>query len=168
MTKYLDRGFRALYANAIFKSKLLFGIESWGGGVGASLLNKLQGIQDQAWKLAVPRQFMFKSSRQREAILKWRSIKNEISWVMHCHTFKVLNFSIPEELALVMPLNTNGLRMTAQKKLDTKPRWLVNTKASRASFRNRAYRFNILPKIVTSQPTYKDFRKELKKHFAKN
>ena len=167
MSKYLDRGFRALYANAIFKSKLLFGIESW-GGVGASLLNKLQSIQDQASKLAVPRQFMFKSSRQRETILKWRSIRNEIAWATHCQTFKVLNFSIPEELALVMPLNTNGLRMTSQKKLDTKPRWLVQTKAGRAAFRNRAYSFNILPKRVTSQILYKDFRKELKKHFSKN
>ena len=166
MSKYLDRGFRAQYANAIFKSKLLFGIESWGGGVSQTLIKKLQGLQNQASKLAVPKQFSFKSNRQRETILKWKSIKNEILWATYCHTFKILNLGIPEELALVMPKNKNGLRMSSQNKLDKKPRWLSKNKATRASYRNRAYAYNTLPKVVTSQTIYKDFRKELKNYLA--
>ena len=88
MTKYLDRGFRAQYVNAIFKSKLLFGIESW-GGVKSSLIQKVQKLQDQASKLAVPKEFSFKSSRQRENILQWKSVQKEVIWATHCHTFKI-------------------------------------------------------------------------------
>ena len=31
ISKYLGKGFRAIYANAIFCSKFMFGIETWGG-----------------------------------------------------------------------------------------------------------------------------------------
>ena len=32
LTRYLPAGFRAIYANSIFRSCLMFGIETWGGG----------------------------------------------------------------------------------------------------------------------------------------
>ena len=162
LTKYLDRGFRAQYVNAIFKSKLLFGIESW-GGVKLTLLNRVQDLQNQASKLAVPKDLMFKSNRQREKVLKWKSVKNEVLWATFVHTYKIINMGIPEELAVVMPRNNNGLRMSEQKKLAKKPSWLNRNKSTRASFRNRAYSFNTLPKNVTSQEKFKDFKKNIKK-----
>ena len=32
VNKFLDRGFRACYSNSVFQSKLMYGIENWGGG----------------------------------------------------------------------------------------------------------------------------------------
>ena len=32
VTKYMDQGYRAIYSNAAFRSKLMFGLETWGGG----------------------------------------------------------------------------------------------------------------------------------------
>ena len=91
--------------------------------------------------------------------------KKKFCWATHCHTYKLLNFGVPEELARVMPRNTKGLRMTAQNKLDTKPKWLSRNKGTRSSYRNRANIFNTLQKVVTAQEKYKDFKKELKKYF---
>ena len=56
-----------------------------------------------------------------------------------------------EELSTVMPMNKKGLRLSTHKKLDTKPKWLNGNKATRSSFRNRAYLFNTLPMKITSQ-----------------
>ena len=54
-----------------------------------------------------------------------------------------------------MPKNTNGLRMAVKHK------WLNTNKVTRASFQNRAYYFNTLPKNVTAQTEFKKFKKEL-------
>ena len=32
ITKYMDNGFRVIYFNSLFRSKLMFGLETWGGG----------------------------------------------------------------------------------------------------------------------------------------
>ena len=41
IAKYLSKGFRAVYANTIYRSKLFFGIKTWGGAK-KSLLNRVQ------------------------------------------------------------------------------------------------------------------------------
>ena len=53
VAKYLKPGFKAQYANSVFFAKLMFGIESWGGAA-QSLISKVQHLQDQASKLALP------------------------------------------------------------------------------------------------------------------
>ena len=51
MSRFMDNKFKLIYANAIFKSKLMFGIETW-GGASKSMLNKIQNLQDQTTKLS--------------------------------------------------------------------------------------------------------------------
>ena len=92
-------------------------------------------------------------------------IETEIESATHKQTFKILNWNIPEEISIKMPMNSNSMRMQSNKKLATKPKWLGKNKLSRSSYQNRAYRFNTLPNIVTLQESFKDFKKELKKFF---
>ena len=85
MSKYLDRGFRANYANAVFKSKLMFGLKSWGAQ--KTLLAKIQSLQDQASKLAILVAKRNKSSRQRREILGWLTIEGEIRRATFLQTY---------------------------------------------------------------------------------
>ena len=164
VSKYLDKGFKAMFSNAIFKSKLMYGLESWGGAPRA-LISRIQKIHDQASKLAVPHYLRNKNSRQREEILGWLSVSNEISRATLVQTFKIINGGKPEELAATMPVNKKSPRLMEHKKLDNKPKWLNKNKSTRACYRNRAYEFNTLPKKVTSQENVKKFKKELKEYF---
>ena len=45
MNKYLDRGFKAIYSNSTFRSRMMFGLETWGGG-----LVKLSGPKFKSYK----------------------------------------------------------------------------------------------------------------------
>ena len=164
ITRYLPTGFRAIYANSIFRSRLMFGIETWGGAP-LKLINKIQDLQNKASKLALPRHLHNKNHRQRQEILHWLPIRKEIMSSTHKHTFKIMNLNIPEELATQMPRNSKNLRIQHHNKLDTKPRWLSKNKRTRASYRFRAYHWNTLPKELTSQVEYKKFKKGLKSYF---
>ena len=153
VAKYLPADFRAQYTNSVFRSKLMFGIETWGGAP-QTLLTKVKKLQDRVLKIALPKKYQNKTSRQRQNILGWLPINKEILKATHKHTFKVLNWNIPEELSTQMPKNTKNLRISKQNKLDTKPKWLGSNKVTRASYRHRSYHFNTLPKIVNEQTDF--------------
>ena len=163
MTKYMGKKFKQIYANSVFKSKVMFGIETWGAAI--TLISKIKNLQDQTTKLSLPRELTNKKSRQRQKLMNWMSIEKEIQSATHKQTYKVLNWRIPEELSTRMPMNSNSLRMQTHQKLATKPKWVTQNKVNRASYRNRAYLYNTLPMIVTSQKTFKDFKKQLKKYY---
>ena len=61
--KYLDNRFKAMYTNAIYRSRLLFAIETW-GGADKSLLSKVQSLQNQASKIASGNCFPWDSARR--------------------------------------------------------------------------------------------------------
>ena len=86
----------------------------------------------------------------------------------HRMTHSILNVGIPEEIATKMPMNLKSLRVGKHRKLDTKPRWLQKNKITRASYRARAYLYNVLPEKVTSQVEVKKFKKELKSYMMEN
>ena len=159
--RYMAPKFRAIYAQAIFKSKILFGAESWGGSK-VSLINQIQAIQDKVVKYTVGPENYNQSIRQKHQLLKWLSIKGDIAQATMKMTHKILNVNTPEEIATKMPMNTKSLRVGLHRKLDTKPRFLTKNKLTRASFRARAYHYNLLPEKVTSMVKMKDFKKELK------
>ena len=52
IAKYLGPQFRQIYANSCYRSKLLFGIKSWGGAQKVTI-NKLQSFQDKMTKIAL-------------------------------------------------------------------------------------------------------------------
>ena len=70
----------------------------------------------------------------------------------HLQTYKVLNTRQPEEMAVLMKMNTNGLRIAEHKKLDAKPKYLTTKKIIISTFHARSYLYNTLPKCVTTQP----------------
>ena len=161
MTRYLDDKFKRIYANSIFKSKLMFGIETWGGAK-KSLIRKVQILQDKVTKLSLPKEAANKSNRQRLILMDWLPIKGEVEAATHSMTYKILNWNKPQEILSVMPKNDKNLRIVTHVKLATKPRWLGRTAVSRAGFRNRSYLYNTLSKDLTTQKTLKKFKKSLK------
>ena len=76
MTKYLKGGFRAQYTNSVFRSKLMFGIEAW-GGASKTVLSKIQILQNKAAKLALSKDKYNLSTRQKQQLLNWHSIETE-------------------------------------------------------------------------------------------
>ena len=162
-TKYLRPGFRAQYTNAIFRSKLMFGIETWRGAL-KNKIAQIQRLQDQATKLALPTAYHKHTPRQRHHVLNWFTIDKEITTSTLTFTHKVLNKGSPQEIATQMPPNTSSLRLIEHNKLGTKPRWLNANKVTRASYRSRAYFYNTLPGTLTSIKDHKKFKTKLKQH----
>ena len=167
MSKYLDPQFKKIYANATFKSKLMFGIETWGSAK-KSLISKVQNLQDKVTKLSLDKKLQSKSSRQRLQEMNWLNIRQEITFATHTLTYKILNWGSPQEIETVMPKNTKNLRIESHVKLGTKPRWLTRTAQTRATYRSRSYYYNTLPKNITTQVNLTKFKKELRKHMKTN
>ena len=153
MSRYLSAKFKSVYATSVFKLKLMFGIETWGGAKKVSF-NKVQNLQDQASKLAVPTNLREKNGRQRLDIINWLPIEKEILFATNCQTYKVLT---------CMPMNLKHLRIKTHMKLGTKPRWLGQNVATRKSYQNCAYIYNTLSKVAMTQLTLLKFKRELKK-----
>ena len=166
INKYLGNGFRAVYSNSTFRSRMMFGLETW-GGVSKTLINRVQRCQDQASKLALPRQYKFKSARQRQDALGWLSIDKEIKKSTLTQTFKIINLGTPQEMASLMPTNQKSLRVASHKKLDTRPRWLGSNKITKSLFRTRSYVYNTLPSSITTLPDVRKFKKKIKEYLKK-
>ena len=159
--KYLDIKFRICYTNYLFRSKLLFGIETWGGGVDKTTLQKIQVLQDQAAKIASGRDFKMDYARKKQARLGWLPIRSEVDFSLFVQVWKILNLKMPEELNVKMPKNETGRRIQMQKKLAKKPKWLDKCKIHGQSFRSRSYKYNTLPGNLTALDSQK---KNLKKN----
>ena len=106
ITKYLDKDMKKKVVNSVFKGKLLFGIEQWGGGTKENL-NKVESELKKAAKLALGKEFSNKSDRQRFNQLKWMTLGNEITFANQQATHKILNRKIPEGMSSLMPMNSN-------------------------------------------------------------
>ena len=156
--------FRRIYANACYRSKLLYGIEAWGGLLKGTIA-KLQAQQDMMTKMTLGKDYSRLSARQRQRLLNWLPINQEIEYAAAKTTFKIILDKKPEELASLMPINSKGLRIKNQRKLDTKPAWLTKTKVARASFRARSYNYNILPSNITTEVKFSRFKKLLKTYY---
>ena len=129
-----------------------------------SKITQVQSLQDQAAKLALPKHYHKLSTRQRHKVLNWLTIEKEIERSTHIFTHKVLNQATPQEISSQIPPNNKTLRIGAQNKLDTKPRWLSSSKITRATYRNRAYLYNTLPGSLTSLKDHKKFKIKLKQY----
>ena len=101
------------------------------------------------------------SASQRQKTLGWLSVSQEVTLTTMRMTHKVINMSIPEELATKMPLNTRNARLKEARKLDTKPRILNRNKWMQSSFRSCAYFYNTLPNRLTAISEPKHFNKWL-------
>ena len=63
--KFMDPKFQKVYTTAIFKGKLLFAAEAW-GGASKSLLSKVQAIQDRVSKATLgPKSARLSATRER-------------------------------------------------------------------------------------------------------
>ena len=64
ISQYMGMGFRKQYATAIFRGKLAFAADTW-GGVCQTLISKVQLLQDRAAKVVLGHPFARKSCDQR-------------------------------------------------------------------------------------------------------
>ena len=151
------------YVNAIFKGKLLFGIESWGGTNKANI-KLIEKEMFTAAKYALGKEDRYKSDRFRLRKLGWLELEKEIKFSEMKITHKILNQNILEEMSIIMPMNTNNNRIQNHRKLGTKPRYLMKSKLTRSTFRNCAYHYNTLPSMITKTLDLSKFKKLLKYH----
>ena len=79
-------------------------------------------------------------------------------------TYNILNNKIPEVIALKMKINNSNNRIGEHKKLGTKPRWLTKKLVYSNSYQARAYRYNTLPKEITTAKSANIFKKRIKNH----
>ena len=115
VSKYLSPDFKKQYSNAIYKSKLQFGIETW-GGCKKTTINRIQKIQDKVIELTTASKGDRRSMNKKQSDLKWLSVEDEIKMATFKMTYSILNLGQPEIMAIKMPQNKNGLRMESQKK----------------------------------------------------
>ena len=77
INKYLDNGFKVKYFSTIFRFRLMFGVVTWGGS-SASYIRKVQVLQYQASKLALPKYLCKLSARQRQLKLDCLPVEKEV------------------------------------------------------------------------------------------
>ena len=157
ITPYMNPKFKQMYASAIFRGKLVFAIDAWGGAA-KTLISKIQDLQDRTTKFILGPAAAKKSASQRRDIMKWPSVHQEARLATLRLAHSVIHLQIPEELSTKMPLNERRL-IKSTFKLDTKPYYLNKNKRTQSSFRNRAYDFNTLPHRITSLIEPKHFKK---------
>ena len=73
IAKYLSPKFKSIYANAIYRSKILYGIDSW-GGIQKTTIQKLQVQQNTMARVTLGKKGERLSTRQRERLLNWLPI----------------------------------------------------------------------------------------------
>ena len=105
------------------------------------------------------------SPRNRQRMLNWLLIEQEVEMAAARSTYSILLDKIPEEISSLMPQNLKGLRIRNQRKLSTKPSWLTKSILVCATFCTHAYKYNILPSEITQQTKYSKFKTDLKTHF---
>ena len=120
-TSYLGNKFRIQYVNSIFRSKLQFAMDTW-GGMSKSLINKIQTLQNQAASIALGKTHYNLTSSQKERILNWLPIQKEIDYTIYKMSHKILNSNVPEEMSSVMPMNMAGHRIKEHRKFASKPK----------------------------------------------
>ena len=98
LSKYLDQKFQTIYSNSIYRSKLLYGIENWGGGAQLTTIRKLQKIQDKMVNLTAGKSIKHLTTRQKQRKLEWLPIRQEIAAASYKMTYRIINSGIPEEL----------------------------------------------------------------------
>ena len=139
---------------------------SW-GGVSTTTINKVQKIQNKVSKIAVGKNNYHITSKQREKLLNWLPVKEEIKMLTLKMAYMVSKMKIPEEIAVTMPINTTGHRIETHSKFSAKPKWLNSTLLRRNSLRSRMYLFNTLPKEITTKENKVTFKKAVKNYLNK-
>ena len=81
-SKYMKTKFRKQYIAGIFRSKLLFAIETW-GGCSHGLITKIQELQNKAAKMALGTNSERLTPNQRHKELNWLQVKDEIVMATH-------------------------------------------------------------------------------------
>ena len=141
--------------------KIQFAIDAW-AGVSSKLLSKIQNIQYSVAKSTLGFSGRKLSNSQRLKTLGWLPIRQEATLATLRIVHKIINKSIPEELAEKFKLNVTNPRLMEGKKLSCKPKELNRNKKTQLSFRNRAYILNTLPHRITSLSDPRRFNKWVK------
>ena len=90
ITSFMNQDFRRNYGSAIFRGKLVFAADAW-GGVSKTTLKRVQKLQDQAAKVILGFPYRKKSNSQRLKILGWPNVEDKITIATMRLTQKVLH-----------------------------------------------------------------------------
>ena len=159
----MDKQMKINYTNAIYRGKYLYGIYNW-GGCGNTEMSILQRLQNKVMKLAIGKEAINMNQDQLLQRMQWRSMQQEVEYFTNIKTHMIINQNEDTEIKQLMKINTNGLRLQTNRKLALKPIKLIRSLASKATYRNRAYKYNMLPNKITTVKKQSEFKKLLKIH----
>ena len=95
ISTFMNLNFRKNYASAIFRGKLAFAADAW-GGTNATQISKVQTLQDRAAKIVLGLPATRKSNQQRLQLMGWPNVKDEIKLATIRLTHKILHHGYPE------------------------------------------------------------------------
>ena len=169
IAKLADFKHRRTLANALFQSKLMYGIHIWGTAP-KYLIQKIQVEQNNAARITCG----FKSLRWSQDKLlkemKWINIQNLIKLHSAILIHQVINTGKPEYFHLSLHRENNlPTRSSAVRKLGPKPRINGNTSNHNNTFLAKAYNiYNDIPDLITAIHNKKYFKTKLKRYLANN
>ena len=151
LVRVLDFKFSLPLANAIFHSKLLYGIEAW-GLCPKYLIKKIQTIQNKAARYVQGYKSRTLDTNTLLKNMKWLPIQELINYRISCLVHQIINTKTPIYLyEMLITNNQTNTRNKVGNKLGTKPREIGKTMYTKNQFCSRAYDiYNNIPSIITS------------------
>ena len=164
IASFANFNLRKNLANALFHSKLVYGIQIWGTSP-KYLLQKIQVEQNNSARITIG----YKSKRWSQVKLlkelNWLSIDNLVKLYSAILIHQIINISKPEYLSMMMTRDdTLPTRSSAVRKLGPKPNLQGNNSNYNCTFIAKSYEiYNKLPDLVTAIHNKKIFKTKLKR-----
>ena len=169
LAKYTKGDFRKNLANAIFQSKLMYGIQVWGTAP-QYMLKRLQVEQNNAARITLGFQSLRWSHTKLMEKMKWISVNNLIK--LHTSTLihQIINTKQPQYIHINLNNTTNlNTRSSAINKLGPLHQDQGNSIYTKNTFITKSHEiYNSLPDILTAITNKKYFKTKLRKYIINN
>ena len=160
-----DFNHRRTLANALFQSKLVYGINIWGNSP-KYMIQKIQVEQNNVARLTIGHKATRWSQDRLMNEMNWINIQKMIILNAAIMIHQVINTKLPEYFHLTLSKETTlPTRSSAVRKLGPKPHQTGNTNNHDKTFLALAYeRYNSLPDTITAIHNKKIFKTKLKRY----
>ena len=165
LVNYSDKKFSIQLANAIFMSKLTYGIEAWGFAP-QYLIQRLQVIQNKAARIVLGNESLKYNNTKLLREMKWLPVEKLIILQTSKLCHKIIQTKNPKYLHERLTTEPNkNTRTKIGNKLGTKPDNIGKTTQTANTYCSKIYKiYNDLPSVITSIKEKETFKKYLKRY----